>query len=110
MKESYNQILEMRRMMLEKCLETWGEDAQINVVIEEMAELTKELCKWNRGSNNAKQIIEETVDVLIMINQLTIIFSKSSEEFEEVLKFKLERVRQRLLNDLQKKELEVENE
>ena len=44
----------------EKFLKAWGEDAQIMMAIEEMSELTKELCKYLRykGFNNEKKINE----------------------------------------------------
>ena len=81
---SYNQLLL-------DCLDHWGEDMQLNIVIEEMAELTREICKHNRGDDNYYEIMEETVDVLIMINQLYITAKFPSEEFNNLLIHKLER-------------------
>ncbi len=61
-------------------LETWGYDAQSNVCIEEMSELTKALCKFARfGKDNAPQeikdnVVEEIADVLNMAEQMAYYF------------------------------------
>ena len=54
-----------------EALETWGGTAQMLVAVEEMSELQKEILKnVNRKKDNRTQIIEETADVLIMLEQL----------------------------------------
>lgn len=54
-----------------RALKTWGKDAQMLQVIEEMSELIKEILKnVNRGKDNISEIIEETADVEIMLEQL----------------------------------------
>ena len=57
--------------VLKRALETWGEEAQMLMVVEEMSELMKEILKnINRKKNNIDEIIEETADVEIMLEQL----------------------------------------
>lgn len=57
--------------VLKRALHTWGEQAQMMMVIEEMSELMKEILKnVNRGKDNLAEIIEETADVEIMLEQL----------------------------------------
>ena len=57
--------------VLKRALETWGEEAQMLMVVEEMSELMKEILKnINRKKNNVDEIIEETADVEIMLEQL----------------------------------------
>ena len=51
-----------------------GEDMQLNVAVEEMAELTKEIIKYKRGFDNLQQLAEEIADVEIMLEQLKLIF------------------------------------
>ncbi len=52
-------------------MHTWGEQAQMMMVVEEMSELMKEILKnVNRGKDNLAEIIEETADVEIMLEQL----------------------------------------
>lgn len=55
-------------------LETFGARAQVLMAIEEMSELTKELCKNDRGRENAAHIAEEIADVEIMLGQMKILF------------------------------------
>lgn len=57
--------------VLKRALYTWGEQAQMMMVVEEMSELMKEILKnVNRGKDNLAEIIEETADVEIMLEQL----------------------------------------
>lgn len=58
----------------------FGQPSQVNVAIEEMSELTKELCKLNRGRDNRDHILEEIADVFIMLYQLTLIFDDPGEK------------------------------
>jgi NTP pyrophosphatase (non-canonical NTP hydrolase) len=67
-------------------IETFGEDLQIAVTIEEMAELTKELCKAQRVTfagrgglgdgliDNYDEIAEEIADVQIALEELMLLF------------------------------------
>lgn len=48
----------------------YGVQNQLNILIEEMSELTKEICKFKRGEYNLEHISEEIADVQIMINQI----------------------------------------
>ncbi len=80
-----------------KFLDVWGEDAQIMMAIEEMSELTKELCKYLRYKNfNEKSvedvlpnINEEIADVLNCVEQLEILFD--SDLINTIRKAKIER-------------------
>lgn len=55
-------------------LNKFGRTTQLIVSIEEMSELQKELCKLFRGIGNMNNIIEETADSEIMIEQVKDIF------------------------------------
>lgn len=54
-------------------LSTYGAQAQTMMVMEEMAELQKELCKHARGKENRAQIAEEIADVQIMLEQMELL-------------------------------------
>lgn len=55
----------------ERALAAWGKEAQMLQVIEEMSELTKEILKnVNRKKDNLAELVEETADVEIMLEQL----------------------------------------
>jgi hypothetical protein len=62
-----------RRRVYETAIEHYGIKPQIQMVIEEMSELTKELCKYFRGADNIEAIADEVADVTIMLEQLRLI-------------------------------------
>lgn len=85
----------------EKFLDAWGYDAQATMCIEEMSELTKELCKLQRYKDNpekvqeiTKHIKEEIADVLNMIEQIELFFGES--EIEEIRQEKINRTMKRI--------------
>ena len=54
-----------------RALRVWGKEPQMLQVVEEMSELTKEILKnVNRKKDNIAELIEETADVEIMLEQL----------------------------------------
>ena len=83
------------RQMLDK----WGEDSQIMMCIEEMAELQKELCKYLRikanpdtvsaekAQNLRQEIQAEIADVLNTVKQLALIFG-----YDEIYKIRDEKI------------------
>lgn len=90
--------MEIGEMMttFEKAIETYGADLQKQVAIEEMAELTKEICKDFRGKGNREHILEEIVDVSIMLEQLQIMYDISSSEMLSAVESKVKRLEERL--------------
>lgn len=58
--------------ILQRAIRTWGEQAQLNMVIEESAELMKEICKWQRKGlkDTPDALLDEFADVEIMLKQL----------------------------------------
>ena len=82
------------REFYQRCIDVWGEDAQIKMCIEEMSELTKELCKnWRKGRANSveqiRNICEEIADVQNMVDQLQFIFGE--EKVDKYRDYKIER-------------------
>ncbi len=57
-----------------EAVRTYGKQSQLVMAMEEMSELTKELSKSLRGTDNAEALAEEIADVEIMLEQLKIIF------------------------------------
>lgn len=76
-------------------LETFGKSSQMQVAIEEMSELTKELCKNGRGQENATHIAEEIADVQIMLWQMVMLFNCAGQ-VETFRRYKLERLAERI--------------
>ena len=65
--------------IIKEAVKHYGKDNQLNVCIEELSELIKELCKDKRGQGNADHIAEEMADVCIMLGQLSEIYQNTSE-------------------------------
>ncbi len=76
-------------------LETFGKSSQMQVAIEEMSELTKELCKNGRGQENTTRIAEEIADVEIMLRQMVMLFDCAGQ-METFRRYKLERLAERI--------------
>lgn len=69
-----------RDRILRDAVQTWGRDAQMLMMIEEMSELAKAICKYYRVVNNKtaneafENIREEMADVQIMLDQMKVMF------------------------------------
>lgn len=81
--------------ILEKTIATYGKKMQLVVAMEEMSELIKELSKNIRGKDNVDAISEEMADVLIVVEQLMMIFENYSE-VENWIDKKIARQKERL--------------
>lgn len=86
---------EERKATYLAALEKWGTEAQAMMAIEEMSELTKEICKLHRGKDNLEALADEIADVTIMMEQLRLMFG-INELVCEHMDAKVERLRARL--------------
>jgi hypothetical protein len=84
-----------RDELLTLAIDSWGEDAQIMMCFEEMAELQNILAKLVRGRETKGDLASEIADVKIMLDQLEIIFD-IKELVKDLEEIKLERLRIRL--------------
>ena len=82
--------------MIKEEIETYGADMQLNVAVEEFAELTKEICKHKRGNDNTEAIIEEMADCYIMLEQMQMIFGIGSTVIPDAIDYKMKRLEKRL--------------
>lgn len=73
----------------------YGQYAQIDMVIEEMAELTQALSKYKRGKTH--NVEEEIADVEIMLEQMRLIFN--SKKVDEIKQSKITRLDKRVKED-----------
>ena len=64
---------------LKQAIDFYGPEMQLNVCIEELSELIKELCKYKRGQDNELNIAEEMADVKIILKELEIIFNNRKD-------------------------------
>ena len=65
---------EDRKKVYQAALRKWGVDLQTMMAVEEMTELTKEICKIKRGKMDLDALADEIADVTIMLEQLREIY------------------------------------
>lgn len=78
--------------ILEEAIKTYGVESQVNMAIEECAELINALEKYRRGRIGGLAVITEIADVQIMCAQLEIIFGSAEIERD----FKIRRLWDRM--------------
>lgn len=104
--------------ILQEAIDHYGEESQLDMVIEEMSELTKAICKYKRlkksvasdsGSVNKRvveweryyvtidDIKEEIADVLVMLEQMMMIFN-CKERVSAIASEKIRRLKGRIDN------------
>ena len=83
--------------VLQRALDTYGSSMQIVVMMEEMSELQKELCKNLRGRGSIEHIAEEIADVEIMLEQMKMLVL-CADDVRDVRRRKVERLKVRLDN------------
>lgn len=96
-------MTDSEREILGLVIERYGAEAQTDMAIEEMSELTKALLKYRRsqhgdktcGNNLVGNIVEEIEDVQIMLDQMKIIYGEPICE----RKHKIDRLKERLDGD-----------
>lgn len=76
----------------DSAIRIFGRNNQIDVAIEEMAELTQQLIKVKRGISIESDIIEELADVQIMLDQMKILFCPVGS-FESMKKMKINKLK-----------------
>ena len=79
--------------ILRKAIQTYGEEAQEKVAIEECSELIQAICHKHRGRKH--NIAEEIADVRIMLEQLELI-NDCSNQVNDIYVEKLLRLKKRL--------------
>lgn len=84
----------------------FGEDSQIDVALEEMSELIKELIKYKRSKIHFREkqaasrdhVVEEIGDVMFMMEYLKQIFKITDEEIQQIIYHKAIRTKERYLD------------
>lgn len=76
---------------IEKLLKNQSIDVNKTIVIEELSELQKEICKDLRGYNRKIEIKEEMADVYICLQLLKEIYNFSDNELEKMYERKMKR-------------------
>ncbi len=86
---------ENRQIVYLEALKKFGLESQNSVAIEEMSELTKEICKYGRGKRDIESLVDEIADVTIMMEQLTLFYGVS-ELVNDRMSYKINRLKERM--------------
>ncbi len=84
-----------RTQLYSKAVSTYGISAQEDVLLEEMAELSKVILKGRRGQLSTQDLTDEIADVEIMLEQMKQHFG-IGDEVKARKRFKKERLGKRL--------------
>lgn len=82
-----------------KAILKYGMSAQLDMVIEEMSELTKEICKLKRGKGRYYHLVEEIADVEIMLEQLKMMCNVDPMDIQGMKYQKIDRLKEVIEND-----------
>ena len=94
------------RLLYNKALNFWGERAQLDQVIEEAAELIVAVNHYKRRrAGSLREVIEEMADMTIMLGQLLELLDDHRDEYTQVVDYKIQRLRERLLSYEEKSNL-----
>ena len=86
---------EERKATYKVALRKWGIDSQVMMAVEEMSELTKEICKIFRGKGTMDDLADEIADVLITLEQLKFIY-EIGDMVDDHINAKIYRLQERL--------------
>jgi NTP pyrophosphatase (non-canonical NTP hydrolase) len=67
-----------RKQMYVKALAVWGRTSQMDLLVEECAELIQAMQKLNHRHGDVLNVIEELADVEIMCEQMRLVFNPAS--------------------------------
>lgn len=83
--------VEIPMQVLADSIQLHGMEKKKIIAMEEMSELTKEVCKDLRGELRRYDIVEEFADVFICLNNLKLMYNITDEEIQEWVNYKTER-------------------
>ena len=84
---------------IKKMLNSQSVEVNKTIVIEELSELQKEVCKDLRGDERREEIKEEMADVYICLQMLKEIYNFSDEDLEKMYERKMRRNIERMNKD-----------
>ena len=79
--------------LYDMALNAWGRDAQLFMVLEELSELSKAVCKMVRpGQSNKDELVDCIADAEVMMAQLKRMFNINESSIKEIVDAKLHRL------------------
>lgn len=91
----------MIKNIIKKSIDFYGKDIQSIVCMEECSELIQCISKELRGKSDIAHLTEEMADVLICVEILKQIYNISDEELNNWIKYKQERILNRIKGDIE---------
>lgn len=91
----------MVKDIIKKSIDFYGKDIQSIVCMEECSELIQCISKELRGKSDIAHLTEEMADVLICVEILKQIYNISDEELNNWIKYKQERILNRIQGDIE---------
>ena len=85
-----------QRSIMAEIISYYGHESQKMMLLEEMAELQKEICKDMRYDPDLEAITEEVADVLIMLEQIQMMYHISETKLHKITNEKLHRQLRRI--------------
>jgi len=82
--------------LYQKCIELWGSESQLIMLMEECAELIQASSKYYR-TGETDELLNEMADVLIMIEQVLTVFSLDMDVLDTIKQEKLNLLQERLV-------------
>lgn len=82
------------RKVYAKALRVWGNEKQKLQAVGEIGEFLTELGREGQGRSSHSQVIDEIADVMIMMNQMAMIYGE--DDVRERIKIKIEKVKTKL--------------
>jgi hypothetical protein len=83
--------MKSQKELMQDALNNWGSQSQLDMVIEECAELIDAIQKWRRRRVDSVKVLEEAVDVELCLEQLKMMLDAPTL-FENTKKEKLTRL------------------
>ena len=85
--------------LYERNIQYHGIEQETTIAMEECSELIQAISKCKRYGC-VDNLIEEIADVLIIINELQLIYDISNDDIENIKKYKIDRMDYRIKNNL----------
>ena len=85
-----------QRSIMAEIINYYGHESQNMMLLEEMAQLQKEICNDMRYDPDLEAITEEVADVLIMLEQIQMMYHISETKLHKITNEKLHRQLKRM--------------
>ncbi len=89
-----NDLLSNPDLIYKGAINKWGHHLQLDMLVEECAELIASVNRLRRGRTKDEAVIEELADVDILIGQMRLVFDQA--EIDEIKRKKLTRLAERV--------------